>query len=143
MSPTKTKAPRATPDRELTPAASGGAPAPTLAPTDVGTLPATATAGAGAPALHPPDAVETGVDAQAVQAGGITAWQNATVGGLYTTNNATNAWAYLNAIGWRRISPANANGHQAMLELCRLSRDTGVALQVDEDGSVIKTVYLW
>ena len=45
MSPTKTKAPQTTPDRELTPAASGGAPAPTLAPTDVGTLPAAASAG--------------------------------------------------------------------------------------------------
>ncbi len=142
MSPTKTKAPQTKPRAEMTPAASGGAPPPTLAPTDVGTLPATGAA-VGAPALHPPDAVETGVDAQAIAAGGITTWQNATVGGLYTTNNATNAWAYLNAVGWRRISPANANGHQLMLELCRLSRDTGVALQVDEDGSVIKTVYLW
>jgi hypothetical protein len=141
MSPTKTKEPKA-PERRFTPAAAGGAPPPTYAPADVGTLPATREDQA-APALHPPDAAQTGVEAQAVSADGVTAWQTATVGGLYTTNHTANAWAYLNAIGWRRISPANASAHQLMLELCRLSRDAGVPLQVDEDGSTIKTIYLW
>jgi hypothetical protein len=144
MSPTKTQNRKdKAPEETMTPAAAGGAPAPTIIPSSVGTLPAARDGAAAAPALSPPDAIDTGVEAQAAELGGITAWQTATVGALYTTNNAMNAWVFLNAVGWRRLSPTNASGHQLMLELCRLSRDSGAALQVDEDGSVIKTVYLW
>jgi hypothetical protein len=68
---------------------------------------------------------------------------SATVGALYTTDNVSNAWIYLNAIGWRRISPTSPGGHQAILEIARLARDSGVPVQCDDDGSVIHNIYLW
>lgn len=136
MSTTTTDAPA----RTATPAGAGGAPAPTMTPGQTAARTQDARRD-GAPTLQPPDGAATGVAAQAGD--GIAAWQTTTVGGLYTTNHTANAWAYLNGIGWRRLAPANANGHQNLLELCRLAKDANVAIQADEDGATIKTIYLW
>lgn len=141
MSPPKTKEPPTTPRDTATPASAGGAPAPTMTPH--GTTAAPPATGPGAPVMEPPGSAMAGIAAQAVAEDGIGAWHSVTIGGLYTTNHQSNAWAYLNGVGWRRISPANAVAHHAMLQILRLARDGNLTVQCDEDGSVIHTVYVW
>jgi hypothetical protein len=133
MSPTKAKAPSA----EVTPATATSAPPPTITPGEATALVAAKVDGTG-PQLQPPGAAL----AQSAAAG-VSVMSSATIGALYTSNNVMNAWVYLNAIGWRRISPANQSGHQSILEIARLARDAGVAVQCDDDGSVIHNIYMW
>jgi hypothetical protein len=132
MSPTKTKEPSAT----ITPATAAAAPPPMITPGQATAL--VAAADTKAPQLQPPGSAL----AQAAAAG-VSVMSSATIGALYTTDNVSNAWVYLNAIGWRRISPSSPGGHQAILEIARLARDAGVAVQCDDDGSVIHNIYLW
>jgi hypothetical protein len=141
MSPTtRAKPPNARPQETMTPATAGSAPAPTIVPGPPGIAAPGGATQLDGPILEPP-----GSDggALAAQAAAVTALSSATVGALYTTNNTTNAWVFLNAIGWRRLSPANAGAHQAMLEIARLARDGNIPVQCEEDGSVIHTIYLW
>jgi hypothetical protein len=142
MSPTKTKAPANGPAAPTgTPSSVAGAPIPALSPGRVISAPAVDGTGPGAPALLPPGTEAAGLDAQA-PAAGVTV-TSATVAGLWTSNNTSNAWVYLNAVGWRRLSPANAEAHQAMLEIARLAKDGNITAQCEEDGSTIHAIYLW
>jgi hypothetical protein len=143
MSPTKTNAPSSPPAIPTsTPASAAGAPTPVLTPARGASLPAVdGVGGPGAPALQPPGTEAARFGAQA-PAAGITVTP-ATVGGLWTSNDTSNAWVYLNAVGWRRLSPANAEAHQAMLEIARLAKDGNITAQCEEDGSVIHAIYLW
>lgn len=141
MSPTKTKEPPSKPSASVSGPAATATPVPTEMPQGlVGRGP---TAGPGAPVLAPPDSEAAGLMSAQAEAQAIAAWQSVTIGGLWTSNHQSNAWAYLNGIGWRRISPANATAHHAMLQILRLARDANVAVQCDEDGSLIHTVYVW
>jgi hypothetical protein len=140
---TKTKDP-VRPSETATPATSGSAGAPALTPEQfMSVLPADgqAAAAAGAPALQPPGTEAAGIAAQAAVAG-VTA-TSATIGGLWTNNAPSNAWAYLNGVGWRKISPANLGAQHAVLQLARLAKDANVQVQCDEDGSVIHNMYVW
>ena len=91
------------------------------------------------PALTPPGTNAGG------QAEGVTAtvWRTATITGLWTNNSASNAYAYLNAVGWRRLSGANPTAHQALVALARLARDSGASTQCEDDGAVIHSMYVW
>jgi hypothetical protein len=135
MSPTKAPA---QPRRSTTPVGGGAAPAPTITPEQVAVKPpgANGTTGPGAPEMAPP-----GAGAQA--AAGAVTLTSAKVGGLWTSDNSTNAWVFLNGIGWRRLSPANATAHQALLELARVARDANASVQCDEDGSTVHAMYVW
>lgn len=139
MSPTKTKSPAAAPSATAKPSRAGGAPVPALTPEQAIVTPPVD--GAGAPALLPPGTAAAGLAAQAA-AEGVTA-TSATVGGLWTSNHQSNSWVYLNGVGWRRLSPANAGAHHAMLQIARLAKDGNIPVQCEEDGSVIHTIYLW
>jgi hypothetical protein len=142
MSPTKTKNPPS-PRETATPAGAGGAPAPQLTPEQIVTTPPVdGAATIGAPALHPPGTKAAGLQATdgAAAIGAVT---SATIGGLFTSNHQSNAWAYLNGVGWRRLSPANPGAHHAMLQIARLAKDGGITAQCEEDGSVIHAIYLW
>lgn len=127
-----------------TPATAGGdGGAPVLTPEMlVTTPPAEAAGGGGVPGLQPPGSEAAGLGAHAL-AEGMTATTTAKVGGLWTNNAQSNAWAYLNGVGWRRLGPANAGAHHALLALARLARDGGMNVQCEDDGSVIHTMYLW
>jgi hypothetical protein len=141
MSPTKTTAngPAAP---TATPVSAAGAPTPTLSPQHViSAPPPDGVGGPGAPALQPPGTEATGFGIQA-PAAGVTV-TSATVAGLWTSNNTSNAWVYLNAVGWRLLSPANAGAHQAMLEIARLAKDGNITAQCQEDGTIIHAIYLW
>jgi hypothetical protein len=138
MSPTKTK--EAPPRPSGKPTAQGDAPAPTMTPQGGALVVEGAPAG---PTLTPPGANGAGIAEMQAAEAGIAAWQSVTVGGLYATNNVTNCWAYLNGVGWRLISPANAIAHHNMLQILRLARDANLTVQCDEDGNVIHTVYVW
>jgi hypothetical protein len=136
MSPTKTPA---QPRRTATPASAGDAPAPMITPEQVATKPpgTNGRTGPGAPEMAPP-----GMAAQAAAAGAAT-MTSATVGGLWTSNHTSNAWVYLNGVGWRRLSPANPGAHQALLELARVAKDANATVQANEDGSVVHAMYVW
>ncbi len=144
MSPTKTKNGASAARPTTTPgAAPGDGGAPTLTPEMLITGPPTEAAGGGGiPSLQPPGSEAAGLAAQAV-AEGLTATTTAKVGGVWTNNAQSNAWAYLNGIGWRRLGPANAGAHHALLQLARLARDAGTNIQCEDDGSVIHNIYLW
>ena len=142
MSPTKTKSPP-TPRETATPARAGGAPAPLLTPEQIITTPPVdGAASIGAPAVHPPGTEAAGLQAMD-GAAAIGVLTSATIGGLWTSNHQSNAWAYLNGVGWRRLSPANPGAHHAMLQIARLAKDGGITAQCEEDGSVIHAIYLW
>lgn len=140
--------PTKTPERpsaKTTPAAGSGAGSPALTPEQLlHVLPANGTAAAnGSPALQPPGlAAGGGATAQAAIAGAGT-FISVVIGGLWTNNSQSNAYAYLNGIGWRRLSAANPAAHHSLVQLARLAKDTGIAVQCDDDGSVIHTIYHW
>ena len=136
--PTKTKEVLDRPSATETLVTSSGG-SPTLTPEQKTTTTTDATV-VGAPQLQPPG-LEGSTEAQAA-ASGITATA-ATVGGLWTNNAQSNAWLYLNAVGWRKLSPANPGAHHAMLALGRLARDANIQVQFEEDGSVIHAMYVW
>lgn len=142
MSPTKTKAAPTKPSEKVTAASSSGVPVPTLIPPGMDAA-ARAGGGPGAPVLSPPDSAAAGIAGAQAEGTAITAWQSVTVGGMWTSNHQSNAYAYLNGVGWRRISAANPVAHHAMLQILRLARDANLTVQADEDGSVLHTVYVW
>jgi hypothetical protein len=139
MSPTKTKSPPK-PAARVTAATGPDVPVPTVTPE--GMAAAIAVAGPGAPTLTPPGN-GSGLLAAQAEAQAIGAVQSVTIGGLWTSNNQSNAYAYLNGIGWRHISAANPVAHHAMLQILRLARDANLTAQCDEDGTNIHTVYVW
>jgi hypothetical protein len=139
--PTKTKSSPPKPAARVTAATTPETPVPTLTPEGLtASIPA---AGAGAPVLTPPGTNGAGVLAAQADAQAIAAVQSVTIGGLWTSNNQSNAYAYLNGIGWRHISAANPVAHHAMLQILRLARDANLTAQCDEDGTNIHTVYVW
>jgi hypothetical protein len=140
MSPTKTKDAPSRPSAKVT-GSPADTPVPTQMPQDVAA--AGRAAGPGVPVLAPPESEAAGLMGAQAEAQAIAAWQSVTVGGMWTSNHQSNAWAYLNGIGWRRISPANPVAHHAMLQILRLARDANLTVQCDEDGSLIHTVYVW
>jgi hypothetical protein len=141
VSPTKTKASPPRPAVGVTAPEAAGVPMPTLTPE--GMAAAAPATGPGMPTLTPPgNGAGVMASAQAtVEAVG--AVQSVTIGGLWTSNNQSNAYAYLNGIGWRHISAANPVAHHAMLQILRLARDGNLTAQCDEDGTNIHTVYVW
>jgi hypothetical protein len=139
MSPTKTKAP-SRPSEKVSAAAATGTPVPTQMPQGLTERAAT---GIGVPVLAPPDSHAAGLMGAQAEVQAIAALQSVTVGGLWTSNNQSNAWAYLNGVGWRRISPASPVAHHAMLQILRLAKDANITVQADEDGSVIHNAYVW
>jgi hypothetical protein len=139
MSPTKTKEAPTRPSEKAS-----GPPADTPVPSQVPQgLVGRVADGRGGPVLAPPDSEAAALMGAQAEVAGIAAWQSVTIGGLWTSNHQSNAWAYLNGIGWRRISPSNAVSHHAMLSILRLARDANLTAQCDEDGSVIHNVYVW
>jgi hypothetical protein len=139
MSPTKTKEAPSRPSAKVS-----GPPADTPVPSQVPQgLVGAVSDGRNAPVLAPPDSEAAALIGAQAEVAGIAAWQSVTIGGLWTSNHQSNAWAYLNGIGWRRISPSNAVSHHAMLSILRLARDANLTAQCDEDGSVIHNVYVW
>jgi hypothetical protein len=138
--PTKTKTPPK-PAPNVTAEATPTTPMPTITPD--GMAAAVAGSGPGAPALTPPGTNGAGILSAQAQAEAVGAVQSVTIGGLWTSNNQSNAYAYLNGIGWRHISAANPVAHHAMLQILRLARDGNLTAQCDEDGTNIHTVYVW
>jgi hypothetical protein len=138
--PTKTKTPPK-PAARATAASTSATPMPTLTPE--GMTAAAPGAGAGGPMLTPPGSNGAGLLGAQAEAQAVAAVQSVTIGGLWTSNNQSNAYAYLNGIGWRHISAANPVSHHAMLQILRLARDGNLTAQCDEDGTNIHNVYVW
>ena len=92
------------------------------------------------PTMSPPGtagALSTAGDAS-------TTWQaNTRVGALYTTNNARNAWAYVNNIGWKHLASNQDAAITAMADLTRLSKDTNMRMDYREESDGIHEIYIW
>jgi hypothetical protein len=131
------------PSAKTTPAAGTGAGSPMLTPEQLlHVLPTDGKAATnGSPALQPPGTA-AGTGAQAAIAGaGV--FISVVIGGLWTNNSQSNGYAYLNGVGWRRLSGANPAAHHCLVQLARLAKDTGATVQCDDDGSVIHAIYHW
>lgn len=73
-----------------------------------------------------------------------TGWQNNTqVIGLWSIDQERNAWAYFNAIGWRRISTeTDAVFYQLLTDLVA-AKTSGRPVNFYEDNSVIQQLYVF
>lgn len=70
---------------------------------------------------------------------------NTTIGRVYSTPHASNAWAWLNtAGGWRKIGENSTDGHTNTHLALTAARANGATVRVDTDAadSKIIAVYL-
>jgi hypothetical protein len=67
---------------------------------------------------------------------------NARIIGLWTIDEDRNAWAYIDGVGWRQISPDNDNIFINLLQLLAAAKETGRPVNVYQDNGVIKQVYV-
>ncbi len=73
-----------------------------------------------------------------------TGWQtNCHVTGLWTIDQDRNAWAYLDGLGWRKISPDNDNIFFDMLAVLIAAKAAARPVNFYEENSVIKQVYVF
>ena len=73
----------------------------------------------------------------------LTMWQNnATVRGLWTNNSDRNAWAYINTLGWRKVAADNDTIHHVMLAQLISAKANNRPVNLFEQGSTIKQVYV-
>jgi C1A family cysteine protease len=90
---------------------------------------------------------ESGIDTWgnfAVEGIENTGWQsNRQVTGLWAINEDRNAWAYFNALGWRKISPDNDNIFLDMLTQLAAAKAAGRPVNFYEEGGVIKQIYVF
>lgn len=70
-------------------------------------------------------------------------WQNnVTVRGLWSNNSDRNAWAYLNAVGWRKVAADNDTIHTVMLSQLVSAKSNNRPVNVYEEASTIKQIYV-
>jgi hypothetical protein len=93
------------------------------------------------PALHPPGSPA----AAAMAVEGIGAWRlDARIGALWTSNNARNAYVWINSVGWRKLAGQSDQAHLGLLQLARLARDTNAVVNYrDEADNMIHEMYIW
>jgi hypothetical protein len=108
--------------------AGGGAPSAGIA-----SLPDTSTA---APSLRP--ATAAGALAGAT-------WQsNAHVAGMWSINQDRNSWAYLDTVGWRKLSDVSESGLVSMNMIAAHAYQSGaVGSFYEEDDGRISQMYVW
>jgi C1A family cysteine protease len=88
---------------------------------------------------------ECGIDSTMWAVEGIleTGWlNNKKVIGLWTIDQDRNAWAYLDAVGWRRIAWDNDNIFFDLLRLLAAAKEGGRPVNVYQDNAVIKQIYV-
>jgi len=88
---------------------------------------------------------ECGIDVWMDAIEGIpeTGWiRNTRIIGLWTNNSDRNAYAYVQNLGWRRISPDNDNIHIDMLTQLTAAKASGRRVDLYQESSVIKQVYV-
>lgn len=62
--------------------------------------------------------------------------------GLWAINQDRNAWAYFQAIGWRKISPDNDNIFLDMLAQLTAAKAAARPVSFYEEQGVIKQIYV-
>jgi C1A family cysteine protease len=73
----------------------------------------------------------------------LSLWQNnKTVRGLWSNNSDRNAWAYINAIGWRKIAADNEAIHNTMLTDLLSAKAGNRPVNYYEQDATIKQVYV-
>ncbi|MCU1679646.1 MAG: hypothetical protein JWQ81_385 [Amycolatopsis sp.] len=116
------------------------APQP-LTPDQLTSTSATITAPSAAePVLSPPGTP------QAVSAGSAAAaaWQsNKKVLALWTNNSDRNSFAFVEAIGWKRLATNSDSVHEALLMLATSGRLAGSVTYPEAGDGLIHEIYLW
>jgi len=69
-------------------------------------------------------------------------YSNIAVSQVYSTPHATNAWAYLQGIGWRKIHPDAPDGVTNVLAICANAVAKNKKVTVYADGNFIYQAYL-
>ncbi|MEB3335611.1 MAG: hypothetical protein VKP70_11580 [Cyanobacteriota bacterium] len=93
------------------------------------------------PTLNPPEAASSTADA----AGGLTAWNNnKRVTALWCINQNRNSWAYINGVGWKRLSNASDSANLALTVLAAHAKQskTNYTYRDEQDG-LIHESYVW
>jgi C1A family cysteine protease len=88
---------------------------------------------------------ECGIDSwmDAIEGIAETGWiRDTRIIGLWTSNNDRNAWVYVLNLGWRKISPDNDNIHIDMLTQLTAAKASGRRVDLYQESSVIKQIYV-
>jgi len=91
---------------------------------------------------------EVGIDAVMWAVEGVIApdgggWQkNQRITGLWGISEPRNAWAFIEGVGWRRISP-EPDVFPHLLALLVAAKTAGRPVDVRQDNQIIKEVYVW
>lgn len=139
------KAPKELPPelKELAELSRGGAGAPALTIEEILRVQqqATAVVAEGVPTLAPPAEV---AEAEAA-AEAVTAWHTGVkVTALWVNAAQRNAYAAVEGLGWRRITPANDSAFHAVTAMLSHAKQLGRSVNVRvESDNQIHEVYLW
>ncbi len=69
------------------------------------------------------------------------AWLNKKPLMVYATPHSTNAWAYIESAGWRKISELSTNGVTSLFDAICQARVKSQQVTVEVDGTTLKTLY--
>jgi C1A family cysteine protease len=87
-----------------------------------------------------------GIDAEMWLAEGIadTGWiRGAHIAGLWTIDQDRNAWVYVVAVGWRKVSPDNDNIFLDMLSQLAAAKAAKRTVDFYQEQGVIKQIYVY
>ena len=107
-------------------------------PTLMSPPPGVATGANSAPTLVEPHAVVT--------AGGVTAatWRSGQITGLWSIDEARNAWMLVDGLGWRKLYNGRDAAFQALTALASQARQTGRSINFREEADgMVYEIYLW
>jgi C1A family cysteine protease len=89
---------------------------------------------------------QCGIDASmwAVEGVTLSTWQRGkTIRGLWTIDQDRNAWAYVDTVGWKRVSPDNDPIFVDMLGQLIAAKAAARPVDIYEEQDVIKQLYVW
>ncbi|MEJ2502744.1 MAG: hypothetical protein P8177_05410, partial [Gemmatimonadota bacterium] len=94
-----------------------------------------------APTLTPP--AEVALEAAAAE--GVTAWHTGVkVTALWVNAAQRNAFAAIQGLGWKRVTPANDSAFHAITAMLSQAKQLGRTVNVRvESDNLIHEVYLW
>jgi len=88
-------------------------------------------------------AVPTLTPSSKATAGGITAWDNKRVVGLWTINQNRNSWVYLADVGWKKLADNSDSAVVALSILAAHAKQAQTNCSYREDGDRIREIYVW
>ncbi len=126
-------------DLEAAASADGGEDRPTLTMEEI--MSQQAVAQTDTPVLNPPTEAADGVESEQA----ITAWLNGVkVTALWSNASARNAYAFIEGLGWRRVTPANDSAFLTITAMLSHARQMNTTCNVRvESDNHIHEAYVW